>query len=88
MAFFALTFLDNVLQTARTVMMNHDLANQMIEDIAEINFLEICCQAGFVEPHSTEKFKDSIQDCKTSKVIYSKTFLNRTSLELTFCVLE
>jgi hypothetical protein len=33
MAFFALTFLDNVLQTARTVMMNHDLANQMIEDI-------------------------------------------------------
>jgi hypothetical protein len=47
MAFFALTLLDNVLQTARTVMMNHDLANQMIEDIAEINFLEICCQAGF-----------------------------------------
>ena len=25
--------------------MNHDLANQMIEDIAEINFMEICCQA-------------------------------------------
>ena len=73
MAFFVLTLLDNVhvLQTARTVMMNHDLANQMIEDIAEINFLEICCQAGFVEPHSTEKFRDSIQDCKTSKDIYS-----------------
>jgi hypothetical protein len=46
MAFFALTLLDNVLQTARTVMMNHDLANQMIEDIAEINFLGTVAFAG------------------------------------------
>ena len=52
------------LQTTRNVLMNHDLSNQMIEDIAEINFMEICCQAGFVEPSSTEKFKESIQDCK------------------------
>ncbi|CAG2213287.1 RFX6 [Mytilus edulis] len=49
-------------QTTRGVLMNHDLANQMIEDIAEINFLEICCQAGFIEPHSTETFRESIQD--------------------------
>ncbi|XP_063399638.1 DNA-binding protein RFX6-like [Mytilus trossulus] len=49
-------------QTTRGVLMNHDLANQMIEDIAEINFLEICCQAGFIEPHTTETFRESIQD--------------------------
>ncbi|XP_021360165.1 DNA-binding protein RFX6-like [Mizuhopecten yessoensis] len=49
-------------QTARTALLNHDVVNQIIDDVTDINFTEICCRAGFIEPSTASTFKDDIME--------------------------
>jgi hypothetical protein len=36
----------------------------MLEDVADIDLMEICCQAGFTTPKSPKSLKEVINDCK------------------------
>lgn len=52
------------LQTARNVLTNHESITQMLEDISEVDFVEICTQAGFMESFATPKFSEKLSICK------------------------
>ena len=51
------------LQTARSVLQNNETVSQMIEDLADVDFEEICHQAGYVEPEHAQIKKDVIFEC-------------------------
>lgn len=40
----------------------------MIDDIADVDLLEICTQAGFMEPSATPKFSEKLLICKYSNI--------------------
>ncbi|KAL3842713.1 hypothetical protein ACJMK2_020701 [Sinanodonta woodiana] len=49
-------------QTARTVLLNHENITQMLEDLGKIDFPEICCHAGFMEPETASRCRGHICD--------------------------
>ncbi|XP_041366889.1 DNA-binding protein RFX6-like [Gigantopelta aegis] len=47
-------------QTARSVLQSNENVSQMIEDLADVDFEEICNQAGYVEPEHAQIKKEVI----------------------------
>ncbi|KAK3102356.1 hypothetical protein FSP39_010766, partial [Pinctada imbricata] len=49
-------------QTSRSVLLNHEILNQMIEDIAEVDFSELTYQASYMTPSGLNTYKECIFD--------------------------
>lgn len=60
----SILFLETFFQTARSVVTNQDMVTQMIKDISSVDFVDICSQAGFMDPSSNPKFCMKMQNCK------------------------
>ena len=66
-------------------MTNHDSVNQMIADLAEVDFLEVCTQAGFMESSATPKFSEKLFICE---LILSSFILCKLSYPFCFMIVN
>ncbi|PVD33898.1 hypothetical protein C0Q70_05160 [Pomacea canaliculata] len=52
--------------TARSVLANQEGVAQMLEDLGDVDFRQVLCQAVYTQPPSAHSYRHSIMECSRS----------------------